>query len=99
MDTAAEIVGGAATGQIDPGQLATGLATAPLAWGIVVLLAAVAFLGRALLASYEKRLDAMQAAHEQTIATLTSVVTLGLKQAEAMDVLDKAIDRFTHPEA
>jgi hypothetical protein len=80
---------------LDPEKVATGLSKNPLAWGCVILLGAVIFLGRALLASYEKRIEALTVYQEQTNATLTSVVTLGLKTTEALDVVDRVIERYT----
>ena len=87
---------------IDPEKLATGLSTSlvsALAWGCVVLLSMLigsnVFWVKVYLSLNKDRFEAQQAAHDATVATLTSVVTLSMKQTEAMDVLDKAIDRFT----
>lgn len=75
--------------------VAEGLVKNPLAWVVLGLAAAVVWLAKELRASFEARMTEQKAAHDQTVATLTAVITLNLKQAEAVDVLDKAIDRFT----
>ncbi len=87
---------------IDPKDLAAGLSsslTSALAWGCVVLwlmlVGTNVFWVKVYLAQTNDRFAAQQAAHDATVATLTSVVKLSTKQTEAMDVLDKAIDRFT----
>ena len=82
----------------DAGVVAEGLAKNPLAWGCVILLLTCGWLARTLLASYEARLNDLQTYNDRTMSTLTSVITLGLKQTEATDVLDKALDRFTQPQ-
>lgn len=83
---------------IDPDRMAAGLAKNPLAWGCVILLGAVVFLGRALLASYEARIQQLVDTNVQTSATLTSVVTLGLKTSEAVETLDRMMDRVSPKE-
>lgn len=69
--------------------------TKALATSCVVLLLAVAFLGRALMASYEKRLEEMRGAHTQTLETHANVVKLGLQTTEAVSVLGEAVDHVT----
>lgn len=96
-------------GQLDalnPEKIAAGLTAglvSALAWGCVILLsmliASNVFWVRAYLAQTEKRFESLQEHNAQTTATLTSVVSLSLKQTEGLDVLDRAIDRFTSREA
>lgn len=73
--------------------------TKALATSCVVLLLAVAFLGRSLLASYEKRLEEMGRAHAQTLETHSNVVKLGLQTTEAVAVLGEAVDHVTRSDS
>lgn len=81
--------------EIDTNKLQEGLVTAPLATICAVLLVAVWYLFRELRAEQTKRIEQLERGNAQTLETLTSAITLGLKVTEAVEVLDKAVDRFT----
>lgn len=68
---------------------------AALAAIAVIEALAIAWLAPALVASYEKRLQDTRAAHQHTVTTLSSVMTLSLKQQEGLEVIDKTLDRLT----
>lgn len=91
----------AVTGQLDVSAtaLADGLAANPLAWFCVILLflliSSATFLVKALMASYEARISLMEKMYDLLLTTHSGTVTLGLKYTEGLDVLDKALDRFT----
>lgn len=86
-----------AQGVGDASAVADGLVKSPLAWMVLGLAATCVFLAKALITSYETRIKEQGAAHDQTLSTLTAVITLNLKQNEAIEVLDKALDRFVPP--
>lgn len=84
-------------GQVDEaGKVAEGLTKNPLAWMVVLLLGAVVFLTKQVISGYEARITLMEKMYAQLLETHTGTVTLGLKYAEGLDVLDKAIDKFTN---
>lgn len=80
---------------IDPSKLADDFNTKALATMAVVELIAIAWLARALLASFEKRLEEGQRAHAQTLETHGNVVKLGLQTTEAVEVLGEAVEHVT----
>lgn len=80
---------------IDPHKVTEDLNRAPLAVICFVEFLVIAWLARALERSYEKRLEEGREAHKQTVTTLSSVITLSLKQTESMDVVDKTLDRLS----
>jgi hypothetical protein len=92
-------------GQLDgvaPKELAEGLSQSlpvALAWCCVVLLlmliASNVFWVRAYLKQTEDRIAALWEYSQQQNANLTSVVTLGMKQAEGLEIVDKVMDHVS----
>ncbi len=84
---------------VDPAKLAAGLSTSlpvALAWVSVILLlllvATNAFWVKAYLAQVEARFSDQREAQSQTLSTLTSVVTLGLKNHEGLEIVRDVMD-------
>lgn len=69
--------------------------TKALASIAVVELVAIAWLARALLSSFEKRLEEQDRAHVRAQETSANVVKLGLQTTEAVAVLGEAVDLVT----
>jgi hypothetical protein len=72
--------------------------TKALASIAVVELLAIAWLARALLAQFEKRLEEQDRAHVRAQETHANVVKLGLQTTEAVAVLGEAVELVTRRE-
>ncbi len=88
---------------VDPAKLAAGLSTSlpvALAWVAVILLlllvATNAFWVKAYLAQVEARFSDQREHQSQTLGTLTSVVTLGLKNHEGLEIVRDVMDHVAN---
>lgn len=80
---------------LDASKLADDLNTKALATICVLLVLAVAFLAKALMSSYEKRIERGEQALAQILETHSNVVKLGLQTTDAVKVLGEAVDHVT----
>jgi hypothetical protein len=76
-------------------KLANGNVANVLAVIVVVQAAVVAYLFTAWRGEVQGRREDQTKHHAETVETLTSVVTLSVKSADGMQVLDRAMDHFT----
>lgn len=83
--------------QIDPANLAEGLAKNPLAWLLVIALMTVGFLFRELRTEQAARIAAADAANKEIQEILREVIPLTTKLTNAVDLLDRVVDKMTEP--
>lgn len=81
--------------QIDPNNLAEGLAKNPLAWLLVVALFSIWFLFRELRAEQAARIADAAKANEVIQEVLREVIPLTTKLVGAVELLDRAVDKIT----
>lgn len=81
--------------ELDPSKLADDLNTKALATICVLLVLSVAFLSKALMTSYEKRIERGEQALSQILETHSNVVKLGLQTTDAVKVLGEAVEHVT----
>lgn len=80
--------------QIDPNNLADGLAKNPLAWLLVVALFSLAYLFRELRAEQEKRIVSSDTANKELQGVLREIIPMSTKLTDAVGVLDRALDKL-----
>lgn len=79
--------------QVATSEIAEGLTRNPLAWGLVLVGAACAYLFRALMAEQRAHLETVRAAAVQQREILTQVVPLASRLTEAVDTLERVTER------
>ena len=80
---------------MDPAPIAEGLAKNPLAWGLAIALAAVAFLFRELSRERDQRILTMREDAKEHRELLKSIVPLSEKLAEGIEILEDVTDTLT----
>lgn len=74
-------------------EIAEGLARNPLAWGLVLVGGACAYLFRALMSEQKAHLETVRSAAVQQREILTQVVPLASRLTEAVDTLERVTER------
>ncbi|GMV19034.1 MAG: hypothetical protein AMXMBFR56_72580 [Polyangiaceae bacterium] len=74
-------------------EIAEGLAKNPLAWGLVLVGAACAYLFKSLMAEQKAHLETVRASAVQQREILTQVVPLASRLTEAVDTLERVTER------
>lgn len=75
--------------QIDPAAAADGLTKNPLAWGLVIAIAAIGYLFRELSAARAAHLETIKADAKEQREILTQIVPLSAKLTEGLEIIER----------